>query len=349
MSLYVDIEKTLGAFHLRAQFESGAQTLALLGASGCGKSMTLKCIAGIETPDAGRIALDGRVLFDSAAHINLSPQRRRVGYLFQQYALFPNMTVFQNIATGAHARHKARRRESVAEKLAMLRLSDIAHLRPHQLSGGQQQRVALARILASEPQAILLDEPFSALDSYLKWQLELELSDALAAFHGVRMWVSHDRDEIFRNCGEICIMEEGKTQPVREKHALFDSPGTVGAARLSGCKNYAAARPASIPRHVTLPEWNLCLETEEDVPPDICQVGIRVHSLRLCEPGAPNAIPCTVARAVEDVLSVILMLRVQGALPGAPLLRFELPKAQWQGDSAAFCIQICPKDILLLG
>ena len=158
MRLSVDIHKDFGPFRLDAAFEtdSGAVT-GVLGASGCGKSVTLKCIAGIETPDEGHIELDGEVLFDSAARINLSPQKRRVGYLFQNYALFPNMTVEQNIAAGV--RDKAGRKETAERLIHAFYLEGNEHKYPRQLSGGQQQRVALARILANEPRALLLDVP----------------------------------------------------------------------------------------------------------------------------------------------------------------------------------------------
>ena len=154
--------------------------------------MTLKCIAGIEKPDRGTITLNGRVLFDSEKHINLTPQQRRVGYLFQQYALFPNMTAAQNILCGIRTGSRAEKKETLAALLRPFRLEGLEKKLPAQLSGGQQQRVALARILASEPQAILLDEPFSALDSYLKWELELELGELLGAFDGPILWVSHE-------------------------------------------------------------------------------------------------------------------------------------------------------------
>ena len=154
--------------------------------------MTLKCIAGIEKPDRGTITLDGRVLFDSEKHINLTPQQRRVGYPFQQYALFPNMTAAQNILCGIRTGSRAEKKEKLAALLRTFRLEGLEKKLPAQLSGGQQQRVSLARILASEPQAILLDEPFSALDSYLKWELELELGELLGAFDGPILWVSHE-------------------------------------------------------------------------------------------------------------------------------------------------------------
>lgn len=141
MSLLVDIEKKLGAFTLHAQFETSGGIMALLGASGSGKSVTLKCIAGIMTPDRGRIVLDGKTLFDSDARVNLTPQQRRVGYLFQQYALFPNMTVMQNILCGVRSGTKAERRRKVQDSLRRFRLEGLEKKYPAQFSGGQQQRV----------------------------------------------------------------------------------------------------------------------------------------------------------------------------------------------------------------
>ena len=173
MALTVQIQKRYGDFRLDVDFTAeDGQALALLGASGCGKSATLKCVAGIDRPDRGRIELDGQVLFDSEADIDLPPQRRRVGLLFQSYALFPNMTVERNIAVCLGRLDRRERRRRTAELLALLRLEEQAALHPRQLSGGQRQRAALARVLAAEPRALLLDEPFSALDSFLRQQLE---------------------------------------------------------------------------------------------------------------------------------------------------------------------------------
>ena len=157
MALEVDIKKRLGVFSMDVHFTAGNETLALLGASGCGKSMTLKCIAGIEKPDEGRIILNGRTLFDSEKRINLPPQKRRVGYLFQQYALFPNMTACQNIAADAHGKKN------------------------------------IPAIIDDKVRRMHLDEPFSALDSYLRWELGLELHDTLTAYGGTPIFVSHSR------------------------------------------------------------------------------------------------------------------------------------------------------------
>ena len=271
MALSVDIRKKMGDFQLEVRFEAENECLALLGASGCGKSVTLRCIAGILTPDEGKIVLDGVTLFDSADKINLPPQKRQVGYLFQQYALFPNMTVRQNIA--AAVRDKRQQKDVTEEKLRQFRLGEVANKRPGQISGGQQQRTALARILASEPKAILLDEPFSALDSYLKYQLEVELAETLEQFPGTILWVSHDRNEVFRNCRRVCVLDQGKSQGTFTLRELFHEPVTEAAARLSGCKNYADAVPRGA--SVFLPEWGLTLDCGKEVPEDICRVGIR--------------------------------------------------------------------------
>lgn len=166
MSLEVNITKKLDGFTLHANFAARSTATAILGASGCGKSMTLRCIAGIVKPDEGRIVLGGRVLFDSAQHIDLPPQQRGVGLLFQNYALFPNMTVEQNVLCGLKAeKDKAARKARCAEMLQAMRLKSLAKRYPAQLSGGQQQRVAIARSLINNPSILLADEPTGNLDS----------------------------------------------------------------------------------------------------------------------------------------------------------------------------------------
>ena len=233
MSLSVDIEKKLGAFHLRSQFEAPDETMALLGASGCGKSMTLKCIAGIVTPDRGRIVLGGRVLFDSEKKINLPPQQRRVGYLFQQYGLFPNMSVEQNILCALKKeKDPAARRAACAEALRAMRLEELAKRLPGALSGGQQQRAALARILAAKPRILMLDEPFSALDSYLREEVEGEVGSLLAGFAGTALLVTHNRDEAYRLCREMIVMDSGEVLRAGTTKEVFADPRTRAAARL---------------------------------------------------------------------------------------------------------------------
>ena len=238
MSLEVHIEKKLNGFTLRSDFTAGNTATAILGASGCGKSMTLRCIAGIVKPDKGRIVLDGRVLFDSEQHIDLPPQQRGVGLLFQNYALFPNMTVEQNILCGLKAeRDKAARKARCAGMLRALRLEELASRRPAELSGGQQQRTALARILVGKPKILMLDEPFSALDSYLREEVEGEVGSLLAGFDGTALLVTHNRDEAYRLCRDMIVMDGGQVLRTGTTKEVFADPRSTAAARLTGCKN----------------------------------------------------------------------------------------------------------------
>ncbi|MBE6990900.1 MAG: ATP-binding cassette domain-containing protein [Ruminococcaceae bacterium] len=346
--LLVDIKKKLGSFQLDVQFETDGGALALLGASGCGKSMTLKCIAGVEKPDSGRIVLNGRTLFDSEKRIDLPPQRRRVGYLFQQYALFPHMTAVRNIAAGARHLSPAERRRRVAEVVRALRLEGLEDRCPTQLSGGQQQRVALGRILVGEPEALLLDEPFAALDSYLRWQVELELMDTLRDFDGDVVFVSHDRGEVIRLCDAVCVLTDGCSAPQESVRQLMQSPGTVSAALLSGCKNYSLAE--RLDEHTArCVDWGVILHTEAPVPPDVTAVGIRAHHIAP-GPGAENAVSCTVARVIEDTFSTVVMLATPGGGAGRSLLRMELDKAVWEAlsEPEALTVHLAPAQVMPL-
>lgn len=351
MALTVQIQKRYGSFLLDVDFTAEAgEALALLGASGCGKSVTLKCAAGIEKPDRGRVELDGQVLFDSAAGVNLPPQKRRVGFLFQNYALFPNMTVERNIAVSLGHMDRQRRRARTAELLSLLRLEGQADLYPHQLSGGQQQRTALARILASEPRALLLDEPFSALDSFLKWQLEQELREVLDRFPGPVIWVSHDRGEVRRNCPRVCVLDAGRSSPVMGMGELMTNPGTVSAARLSGCKNFAALRPGPAPGLVEVPEWGLTLRVSATWREGVTTLGLRAHHLHPAAAGEANAFPCQILRGTEDASAVLAALRPDTASPEAPLLWMELPREDWAAlpDQSHLLAAVRPEDLMLL-
>lgn len=324
MGLEVSIQKRFEKFRLNVNFTAEAGTTGLLGASGCGKSMTLKCVAGILTPDEGKITLNGRVLFDSEKKINLSPQQRRVGYLFQNYALFPNMTVAQNIAAGVRARGE--RRARTAELLAAFQLEALADKAPRQLSGGQQQRVALARILASRPEALLLDEPFSALDSYLKWQVEGELTDRLAAFSGPVVFVTHDRGEVYRLCERVCVLDHGRSQPVQSTQALFSRPATLSACRLSGCENLSRARVLPDGR-VEAVDWGLCLAAEGLAPEGARYVAVRARGLSPAGGAGKNVFACRVERVIRELASTVVLLAPEGA--DAASLRMELDRDAW--------------------
>lgn len=340
MALKVDIEKAFEGFSLRVKFDAEQGPLALLGASGCGKSVTLKCIAGLMKPDRGRILLDGVTLYDSEKRIDLPPQQRRVGYLFQNYALFPHMTVAQNI--GAAVMDKNARKTAVREQLKRFRLEDAAHLRPHQLSGGQQQRTALARILASDPQTILLDEPLSALDGFLKQQLEAELTEALEGFGKTVVWVSHDRGEVYRTCRSVCVLDRGTSEKVRPMAELFADPQTVAAAQLTGCETFLDVVPKG--ETVYLPQWDATLSCGRPVPEDIRCIGIRAAAVHRAAAQEANALPCRVVRRTADLHANTALLYVKD---GGPLLRMEAPKDTLLSGSE-WRIAIAPEDILLL-
>ena len=300
MSLEVEIEKRFDGFTLRAQFTAQDTATAILGASGCGKSMTLRCIAGIVKPDKGRIVLDGVPLFDSEKKIDLPPQKRGVGLLFQNYALFPNMTVEQNILCGLHAEpDRAKRRAACAEMIRALRLEGLEKRLPAALSGGQQQRVALARILAAKPRILMLDEPFSALDSYLREQVEGEVGALLAAFPGPALLVTHNRDEAYRLCREMIVMDGGRVLRAGETKAVFADPRSCTAARLTGCKNILPCVKAG-PHSVRLAGWEAELHLAAEVPEAVCAVGIRAHDFAPCAAGAPNALPVRVVSSGEN-------------------------------------------------
>ena len=297
MSLKVNIKKRLGNFNLDVAFETERGVFAILGASGCGKSMTLKCIAGIETPDEGRIELNGRVLYDSAKKINLTPQKRRVGYMFQDYALFPNMTLEQNIKAGMG---KHPEEEKVRSYINRFRLEGMEKHYPAQLSGGQKQRVAMARMIASEPDILLLDEPFSALDSYLKWELEQEMRDMLAEVQKPVLFVSHNRDEVYRLCSMVSCIDHGKMEVIEKTKEFFHNPKTKTAAVLSGCKNISAAEIVDN-NHIKALGWGITLCVSE-IPEETKAVGIRAHSFY---PVNAEQIPGKESAANESRVSVI--------------------------------------------
>ncbi len=218
MILEATFTKKLKTETLSISFVLENAVLGILGKSGCGKSMTLRCLAGIQKPDSGRIVLDGEVLFDSANKICLKPQKRKIGYLFQNYALFPNMTVRQNIAFAGADTH------TVTQLLERFYLEHVADLFPSVLSGGQQQRVAMARMLAAKPKVLLLDEPFSALDSFLKQEVEKEVQSVLTSYGGVAIVVSHNKGELYRLTQKCMVMEQGGIVEYGDTQQLFDCP-----------------------------------------------------------------------------------------------------------------------------
>ena len=345
MSLIVDIKKKLGSFELESKFEAQNGVTCLLGPSGCGKSMTLKCIAGIEKPDSGHIELDGVVLYDSEKGINLPPQKRHVGYLFQNYALFPNMTVRQNILCGMrHEKDKAVKEEKLAKMLDMFQLNGLESHRPAQLSGGQAQRTALARIMVSDPQLLLLDEPFSALDAHLRDKLMIEMRDVLARFGREVIMVTHNRDEAYNMSREIAVMDSGKLLTVNKTKELFADPGYVPAAILTGCKNIAAAEKRG-EYEVYVPDWGVTFTTAQPVGDNIKAIGIRAHYFNPTTPA--NRCEVEYCDDMEEPFEWIIEFRFKSAKAEAPSVWWRVTKDK-RPQTFPTELGIAPANILLL-
>ncbi len=330
MSLSLKIKKDFGGFVLDMALEAGEETLALLGGSGCGKSMTLRCIAGIVTPDEGYIVLNGRTLFDSNKQINLSPQERHVGLLFQNYALFPNMTVQQNIMTGI--RDPLPRSERILlcqEIMEKFYLTGLERHRPSQLSGGQQQRVALARILISRPEILLLDEPFSALDSYLRWELEQELMRVLKDFKGTSILVSHNRDEVYRISSKVAVILDGRVDAIAPKEPLFAAPPTYQSALLTGCKNFSRVTRLD-DTHVEALDWGVTLTCQGPLSQDIRWIGVRPHFVHPVDGPGENVISCRVLQVIDNLTDVIVMCATPGGEIRESQLYLRFRHSEWK-------------------
>ncbi len=307
--LVVDVRKELGGFCLETSFIS-VDALGVLGASGAGKSMLLGCIAGLETPSWGGIVLNGRVLFDSKQGIDLPPRDRRVGFVFQNYALFPHLNVAQNIAFGLRHLPKVERDRRVDEQLERVQLQDMENRYPQQLSGGQQQRVALARALAIEPEVLLLDEPFSALDTHLRSQMEKQLIELLATYSGVTLLVTHNLEEAYRTCQNLLVLAEGRVVAQGDKKKIFKQPNTKSVAQLTGCKNFSNAVAIS-PQLVEATDWGCTCRVVEQIPETLAHVGIRAFDLIFSgNPNQENTFPCWLVQTSETPYRITLYLKL---------------------------------------
>jgi len=337
MSLEVAIEKNVPGFRLAVEFTADGAPLGLLGPSGSGKTMALRAIAGLETPDRGHIVLNGRVLFDSERRIDVPARARRIGLLFQNYALFPHLTVAENVAFGLRSLPDAEKNRRVAEQLAAARLDGLAERYPATLSGGEQQRVALARALAIEPAALLLDEPFSALDTHLRSALERQLREMLATYGGSTLFVSHNLEEAYRVCEKLVVLAQGNVAAQGPKEEIFRHPPTLEVARVTGCKNFSRARLLSDGRVKAL-DWGCTLRVAQQLASLPEYVAIRAHHVRvhpaqkLNLENSENVFPCWLAAMTETPFRVTLDLRI-GAPPANPNdfhLQAEVFKQEWE-------------------
>ena len=352
-ALDVEIERNLEHFTLRIALSAGNGSVGLLGPSGSGKSMTLRMIAGVSTPDRGRIVLNGRVLFDSASGQNIPAAARRVGLVFQDYALFPHLTVAENVGFGLTHFPRPERAARMWRQLESMGIAELANRYPSQISGGQRQRVAIARCLAMEPDALLLDEPFAALDPHLRRRTEEQLRATLAGFSGAVVFVTHDMEEAFRFCSDLQVLDNGRVIASGPKHKLFERPQTVAAARLTGCKNIAPATRVG-PDFVQVDAWECRLRTALEVPEALSHVGFRSHQLVVRTAGiGENTFPCWLVSTSEapHEMTLYLRLHTEPAPWQKPHLQADVAKDVWRALSTQpqpWSITLEPGRLLLL-
>lgn len=335
MSLEIHIEKKLPEFSLQVNFTSSGGPLSILGASGAGKTMLLRSIAGLERPDRGRIALNGRVLLDSEAGIHILARERRIGLLFQDYALFPHRTAEENIAFGLRAFPREEQRRRAVSAMQQMHIAGLGHRYPRQLSGGEQQRLALARALATEPEALLLDEPLSALDTHLRSRMEAQLQETFAAFPRPTLLVTHNIEEAYRLGHELLVLSRGRVAAMGAKEEIFHRPPSLEVARLTGCKNFSRAVAVSENSVETI-DWGCRLRFAGPIAKPPAHVGIRAHHIEFVDAAradaSENIFACWLARSSETPFRITLYLRLRdnANAEDASLLQAEVLKRDWE-------------------
>ena len=275
----------------------------LLGPSGCGKTTLLRMIAGFNSIEGGEFYFGDRLINTVPAH------KRDIGMVFQNYAIFPHLTVEENVAYGLKARKvpKAEIQPRVKEALELVQISHLATRKPNELSGGQQQRVALARMLAARPGILMLDEPFSALDSHLKGVLEQNLVSLFDAFEGTILYVSHDIDEALRFCDRIAVVDAGHIMEIATGDSLVNHPQSRAAIKLSGCKNETDAVRMDDAR-VHCPKWGIDLGVMGPVAEDVRAVGVREFYIYAAEGPGENNYRMRVDRVSESRFELTVLL-----------------------------------------
>lgn len=276
MSVDINIKKDFGKFRLNIEYKGESRRIGILGASGSGKSLTLKSIAGIERPDEGFIKIDDRVLFDIKNRVNIIPQKRKTGYMFQSLALFGNMSVEGNIKAGIRENAEIKAKEV----MDIFSLTDIADRFPSQLSQGQRQRTALARIIASEPDIILLDEPFSSLDYYIRDEMQASLINILKTFKGTVITVSHSFDELYALSEELIVIDNGRISTHGKTEDIFNKPPNRISAVLTGCENIVKAEYRN--NKIYIPDWDIELNSDNK---NVKYAAIRAHCFSLADRG----------------------------------------------------------------
>lgn len=338
MPLEVRLAKRLPEYTLEVAFTAGDEPLAILGPSGAGKTMLLRCIAGLERPDRGRIALRSRVLLDTERGVQVAARDRRVGLLFQHYALFPHRTVAENIAFGLGFLESGEKEQRVRSLLERAQIAALGNRYPRQLSGGEQQRAALARALSIEPDVLLLDEPLSALDTHLRSQMEALLQETFTVYRRPALLVTHNVEEAYRLSREMLVLSRGRVAAFGPREEVLRKPPSLEVARLTGCKNFSRARAVE-DGIVEAIDWGCRLRTAHFLSRPPVHVGIRAHHIDFVESAEAatrpeaNVFPCWLARSSETPFRVTLYLHLHRppGEAGEYHLQAEVFKEKWEG------------------
>jgi ABC-type sulfate/molybdate transport systems ATPase subunit len=355
MALEVQIEKKLPDFELNVAFTTSEEPLSILGPSGAGKTMLLRCIAGLERPDRGRIVLRDRILFDSQQNILVPAQRRRIGVVFQNYALFPHRTVAENIEFGLYGLSREEIAARVTAFIDRTHLKELANRYPRALSGGEQQRTAVARALAIDPEALLLDEPLSALDTHLRSQVEAQLQEVFSAYQRPALLVTHNIEEAYRLGERLLVLSGGRMAAYGPKEEIFRHPPSREVGQLTGCKNFSRAR-MNADGSVEALDWGCKLRVDQAISNPPAHVGIRAHHINFLEARTggdepENVFPCWLVRTSETPFRETLYLRLQPhGEEGAYDLQAEVFKEKWLRFRDVPCpwhVRLSPESLFL--
>jgi molybdate transport system permease protein len=356
VTLEVTIAKRLPDFALDVSFATDNKPLSILGPSGAGKSMLFRCIAGLDRPDSGRIVLNERILFDAVQRIQVPARERRVGMLFQHYALFPHRTIEENILFGLSHLSREEQLKRLAAAIDGTHIGGLEHRYPRELSGGEQQRAALARSLAVEPEALLLDEPLSALDTHLRSQMEEQLQEIFAGYQRPSLVVTHNIEEAYRLGERLLVLVRGRVAAFGDKEDVFRRPPNLEVARITGCKNFSRARAISS-SVIEAVQWGCQLQVAGTIPASLAHVGIRAHHVDFTEASnasdESNSFPCWLVRWSETPFRITLFLKLHRPPngPGDYQLQVEVFKEKWQRfreRPLPWHVRFAPQSLLLL-
>jgi molybdate transport system ATP-binding protein len=340
-------------FSLNVELRVAAGVTVLFGASGSGKTLTLDCIAGFVTPDSGRILLDDQILYDAAAKVNLRPQDRNCGYVFQNYALFPHMTLRENLAFAAERKPRLERHRRVNEMLEKFQLTGVSGRRPHEVSGGEKQRCSIARALIGEPNLLLLDEPARGLDAPLRAGLYTTLRQVRSDFNVPILLVTHDLDECFELGDEMLVLRDGRVVQTGAPKDVLAQPANVEVARLLGVPNVFEAEitaldPGKNTSRLKLSEFELtgpyypgrflrdhvwlCVRAED----------LRVQPANGSKPEGSNRVPVKLVRMSERPQAIRLEFSRE--------ITVEMSRAEFeqQKDNKEWLVEFPPQSIRVL-